>query len=100
MPFLAGVVLLGLGLFISLHILETPLFTQAKAQRATSDRPLVDLVRNYPRNLLLAMGARFAENACFYVFTVFIYVYASEPRGFARETILVGVILASALQLV
>jgi MFS family permease len=45
------------------------------------------------------MGARFAENACFYVFTVFIYVYASEARGFARETILVGVILASALQL-
>jgi MFS family permease len=99
-PFLAGVVLLGLGLFIRLHIVETPLFAQAKAQRATSARPLVDLVRNYPRNLLLAMGARFAENACFYVFTVFIYVYASEPRGFARETILVGVILASALQLV
>ena len=88
------------GLFIRLHILETPLFAQAQAQRATSPRPLLDLVRNYPRNLLLAMGARFAENACFYVFTVFIYVYASERRGFARDTILVGVLLASALQLV
>jgi MFS family permease len=91
--------LLGLGLFIRLHILETPLFTQAQAQRAASPKPLVELVRNHPRNLLLAMGARFAENACFYVFTVFIYVYASEPRGFARDTILVGVLLASALQL-
>src|SRR5215831_11779308 len=99
-PFLAGAALLGLGLFIRLHILETPLFAQAQAQRATSPRPLVDLVRRYPRNLLLAMGARFAENACFYVFTVFIFVYASAPRGFARDTILVGVILASALQLV
>jgi MFS family permease len=99
-PFLAGAVLLGLGLFIRLHILETPLFARAQAQRATSARPLVDLVRNYRRNLLLAMGARFAENACFYVFTVFIYVYASEARGFSRETILVGVALASALQLV
>src|SRR5207237_6748155 len=46
------------------------------------------------------MGARFAENACFYIFTVFIYTYASEPRGFARDTILVGVLLAAALQLV
>jgi MFS family permease len=100
LPFLAGVVLLGLGLFIRLHILETPLFAQAQAQRATSPMPLVDLVRNYPRNLLLAMGARFAENACFYIFTVFIYVYASEPRGISRDTIFVGVILASALQLV
>jgi metabolite-proton symporter len=99
-PFLAGAVLLGLGLVIRLHILETPLFAEAQARRATSPRPLVDLVRTYRRNLLLAMGARFAENACFYVFTVFIFVYASEPRGFARGTILVGVLLASALQLV
>jgi MFS family permease len=99
-PFLAGAVLLGLGLFIRLRILETPLFAQAQAERALSSRPLVDLVRRYPRNLLLTMGARFAENACFYVFTVFIYVYASEERGFARETILVGVLLASALQLI
>jgi metabolite-proton symporter len=99
-PFLAGAVLLGLGLFIRLHILETPLFAQAQAQRTTSPRPLVDLVRNYRRNLLLAMGARFAENACFYVFTVFIFVYASESRGFSRDTILMGVLLASALQLV
>jgi MFS family permease len=98
-PFLAGAVLLGLGLFIRLHILETPLFARAQAQGATSSRPLIDLVRNHPRNLLLAMGARFAENACFYVFTVFIYTYATESRGFARDTILVGVLLAAALQL-
>jgi metabolite-proton symporter len=99
LPFLAGVVLLGLGLFIRLHILETPLFAQAKAARTTSHRPLVDLVRHYRRNLLLAMGARFAENACFYVFTVFIYTYASESRGFSRQTLFEGVLIASALQL-
>jgi metabolite-proton symporter len=100
LPFLAGVVLLGLGLFIRLHILETPLFTRVHAQRLTSRIPLLDLVRDHSRNLLLAMGARFAENACFYVFTVFIYTYASELRGFAPDTILHGVLLASALQLV
>jgi MFS family permease len=98
-PFLAGVVLLGMGLFIRLHILETPLFLRAQAERATSTRPLFDLVRNYPRNLLVAMGARFAENACFYIFTVFIYTYAGEPRGVARDTIFQGVLIASALQL-
>jgi metabolite-proton symporter len=98
-PFLAGALLLGLGLFIRLHIMESPLFAEAKARRATSSRPLVDLVRTHPRNLLLAMGARFAENACFYVFTVFIFVYASESRGIARSNILLGVLLASALQL-
>ena len=40
-----------------------------------------------------------ATPAPFYVFTVFIFVYASEPRGFTRDTILAGVLLASALQL-
>lgn len=98
-PFLAGVVLLGTGLFIRLHILETPLFTRAKAERTTSQMPLLDLIRKYPRNLLLAMGARFAENACFYVFTVFIYTYANESRGFSRQTVFQGVLIASALQL-
>src|SRR5262245_23403720 len=99
-PFLAGAALLGLGLFLRLHILETPVFAQAQARQTTSPRPLVDLLRQHPRNLLLAMGARFAENACFYVFTVFIFTYAGEVRGLARNTILQGVLLASALQLV
>lgn len=98
-PFLAGVILLGIGLFIRLHILETPLFAQARARRATSQMPLLELVQKYPKNLLLAMGARFAENACFYVFTVFIYTYANEPRGFSRNTLLQGVLIASAFQL-
>jgi MFS transporter, MHS family, shikimate and dehydroshikimate transport protein len=99
LPFLAGIALLGIGLFIRLHILETPLFAQAQAERATSSRPLFDLVRNYPKNLLLAMGARFAENSCFYIFTVFIFTYASRERGFSRDILLQGVLIASATQL-
>jgi metabolite-proton symporter len=97
LPFLAGAVLLGMGLFIRLHILETPLFTAAQSERTTSRVPLVDLVRKYPRNLLLAMGARFAENACFYIFTIFINTYAASR--YSKQTILGGILVASALQL-
>jgi metabolite-proton symporter len=98
-PFLAGAILLGIGLFIRLHILESPLFTQARAQQSTSPIPLLDLLQKYPRNLFCAMGARFAENSCFYVFTVFIYTYTSEGHGYSKQTILQGVLIASALQL-
>jgi MFS transporter, MHS family, shikimate and dehydroshikimate transport protein len=98
LPFLAGAVLLGMGLFIRLHILESPLFTAAQTEHTTSPIPLIDLLRKYPRNLLFAMGARFAENACFYVFTVFIYTYAAT-RGHSKQTILLGILIASALQL-
>lgn len=99
LPFLAGALLLAMGLFIRLHILETPLFTRAKENRATSRMPVIELLRKYPKNLLLAMGARFAENACFYVFTVFIYTYVSGRESHLRDTILQGVLIASALQL-
>jgi MFS family permease len=98
-PFLAGALLLGMGLFIRLHILESQLFEKAKAERNANVGPLVELLRAHPRNLALAIGARFAENACFYIFTVFIFAYASEERGFTRNSILVGVLLASGLQL-
>ena len=81
LPFLAGAVLLAIGLFIRLHILETPLFSQVQERRATSRMPVLDLIRNYPGNLLLAMGARFAENSTFYIFTVFVFTYAVGPRG-------------------
>jgi MHS family shikimate/dehydroshikimate transporter-like MFS transporter len=100
LPFLAGAALLGIGLFVRLQVLETPLFAEAQAQRTTSRAPLLDLVRHYRKNLLLAMGARFAENACFYIFTVFIYTYAGDVRGVGRDTIIQGVLIASALQLV
>jgi metabolite-proton symporter len=99
LPFGAGVGLLGMGLFIRLHILETPLFAQAQAERTTSPMPLLELVRKYPKNLLLAMGARFAENSCFYVFTVFILAYGSERHGVPKDSLLHGVLLASAVQL-
>jgi len=99
LPFLAGIVLLGIGLFIRLHILETPVFERAKAEQTTSRVPLIDLLRLYPKNLLLAMGARFAENACFYVITVFIYTYA-DLRKYAEPPIFWGVLISSALGLV
>lgn len=100
-PFLAGALLLAMGLFIRLRILETPLFAKAQSERKTAQMPVLELIRKYPRNLLLAMGARFAENACFYVFTVFIYTYIRERAdlGISRDTVFYGVLIASALQL-
>src|SRR5262245_17478664 len=100
LPFLAGSVLLAVVLFSRRHILETPLFARAQAQHSTSRMPLLEVVRKHRKNLLLAMGARFAENSTFYVMTVFIYAYASVERGYSRGTILQGVLIASALQLV
>jgi metabolite-proton symporter len=99
-PFLLGIVLLGVGLFIRLRVLESPLFAQMQNRNKAVRVPLLEVVRRYPRNVLLAMGARFAENGCFYIFTVFVLTYGTVQLGMPRTTILNGILLASAVQFV
>jgi metabolite-proton symporter len=99
-PFLLGVVLLGVGMFIRLKIMESPLFTEAKAIDAGPKIPILAVIKDHPRNVLLAMGARFAENAFFYIFTVLIYSYGAEQLGLPKSNLLNAVLLGSAVQLV
>ena len=99
-PFLLGGLLLGVGLFIRLRIIESPLFTQAQAAQPAPRLPLLDVLRQHPRNVLIAMGARFAENAYFYIFTVYILTYVTTKFGLSKSTVLNAVLVGSAVQLV
>ena len=62
-PFLLGILLTAVGLFIRLAIVESPVFAQMKAAKAEARLPILEVIQRHPRNVLLAMGARFAENA-------------------------------------
>jgi metabolite-proton symporter len=95
-PFLLGIVLVGVGLFIRLRVLESPAFQRVKEEKGVAKLPLLEVLRTYPRNVLLSMGARLAENVCFYIFTVFVFKYAG-PRN--EGTVLAGLQIASALEL-
>jgi metabolite-proton symporter len=97
-PFLLGIVLLGVGLFIRLHVLESPIFAAQKAERPPPVLPILEVIRRHPGNVLVAMGARFAENASFYIFTVFVLSYGTQQLGLAKSTLLNGVLLGSAVQ--
>jgi MHS family shikimate/dehydroshikimate transporter-like MFS transporter len=99
-PFLLSVLLVLVGLIIRLRILETPPFTRLKAARTEARRPLVELLQTQRKEVLLAMGARFAENGAFYIYTVFVLVYGTQKVGIARQTILNGVLIAAACALV
>ena len=72
MPFLLSIVLVVVGLVIRVRILETPAFARVKE---TAPRPASRssrCLRRYPKQVLLAMGARFAENGAFYIYSVFV----------------------------
>ena len=99
-PFLLGIVLTGLGFFIRLRVLESPAFELARHASPAPRLPILEVLRMHRRNVLLSMGARLAENAFFYIFTVWILSFATQQLGMSRSTLLNGVLLGSAVQLV
>ncbi len=102
-PFLLSLVLIGMGVFIRLKVAESPVFRerqQREAAAAAPKLPVLDALRTYPKQILLAMGARFAENGFFYIITTFILSYGTERLGLPRSTLLNGVLVATAVHLV
>jgi metabolite-proton symporter len=99
-PFLLSVVLIGVGLFVRLRILETPAFEKLKEARRESQAPLLDVFRHHPREVLVGMGMRFAQNVLFYIYTVFALSYGEKTLGYTRNTMLGGVVLASVVGLI
>lgn len=62
--------------------------------------PIVTVLREHPGNVLIAMGARFAENAFFYIFTVLVLSYGTQQLGMTKTSLLNAVLIGSAVQLV
>jgi metabolite-proton symporter len=105
-PFLLSAVLIGIGAFIRHSVAESPAFrahqaaAAAKASSAPPKLPILEVVRTYPKQILLAMGARFAENGFFYIVTVFVLSYGTQQAGQTQSTMLNCVLLASCVHLV
>jgi len=97
-PFLLSIFLVGIGLVIRIKILETPSFQQIKASGTEARQPIIEVLTRYPKEVLLAMGARIAENGAFYVYSVFVIVYATQQVGMDRTTVLGGILLAAAIE--
>lgn len=88
LPFLASVVLVGVGLWIRLRITETPEFAKAKAEGPPSRAPLAELLRDFPLATLAATCAVVCCFAIFYIATAFSLGYGVTRLGYSRETFL------------
>ncbi|MFG3044444.1 MFS transporter [Streptomyces sp. NPDC048241] len=102
-PFLLSGVLVVVGLWIRLSVDESPVFKQALARAearqgdAAEKLPLVSVLRHHWREVLIAMGARMAENISYYVITAFILVYATTAADVSKQTALNAVLIGSAV---
>src|SRR5512133_2111721 len=89
-PFLLSAVLIAVGLFVRLRLYESPAFQRVKDTGTEAPMPILDVLRKYPREVLLAMGMRIAENGTFYILTVWVLVYGHEDLKLAKSTMLWG----------
>lgn len=95
---------MGIGLYIRLSVEESPVFlaAQAKAQQLAASGvkeslPIIEVFRRSPREVLTAMGARFAENISYYIFTIVVVTYLTRnppdhelPSSFVLNAVLIG----------
>ncbi|MTD55428.1 MFS transporter [Amycolatopsis pithecellobii] len=92
-PFLASVVLLAIGLVVRSRVTETPVFIEAAKSKRTGS-PLLDVVRNHPRRLLLAIGIALGTYVGQTTLTTYVISYAVHV-GFPRQTVLNALTVAS-----
>jgi MFS family permease len=92
--FMLSVVLLAVGLFIRLRVLETPEFTK-QARQEVARVPMLEVLRDYPGTVLLGWGARLIDGIIFTVYAILPLSYLTTVTDIPRTTVLVGITLAA-----
>ena len=98
-PFLLSVVLIGIGLFIRLRVIESPMFEGIKASGTLVKAPLIELLKRHPKEIVLALGTRFATDITFNVMNVFMLAYGTQQLGLPRSFFLNAILIGCAVEL-
>ncbi|MED3710591.1 MFS transporter [Peribacillus frigoritolerans] len=94
-PFIFSALLVFFGLWIRKGIDETPSFKKVKESGEVPKLPIVETLKNYWREVLIAVGAKVVETAPFYIFSTFVVSYATANLGFSRTATLTAVMIAT-----
>ena len=112
-PFLASVLLIGISMYVQLHIEATDAFKELAAlkekrlaetegsQVLVKRSPVLEAIARYPKRITLAAGAFISVQVNFYILIGFILAYGSDPAGggMSRDMVLAAVLVASAIQI-
>jgi len=99
-PFALSIILVGVGLWIRLGIMETPIFKQVVRNNNVVKAPILEVIKRQPKEIILSACARMAEQAPFYIFTAFIFAYAVGTLHMSRNLVLTAVLAAACLSFV
>jgi len=99
-PFLASIVLVAVGLYVRLRVMESPDFAAVKQTQTVVKRPVWEVIKTQPREILTSAFIRMSEQAPFYLFITFVLTYGTKEIGFSRDQLLNYTLVAAALGLV
>ena len=98
-PFLLSFILIFIGLYIRVGVLETPVFARLKSEGRVAKAPVADVIRGHWREVLLTALLRTGQQTPFYIFTNYILVYATQSLGFSQGMVLNFVMIQSVLSM-
>ena len=99
-PFALSIILVGIGLWIRLGILETPVFQKLLDQDKIEKAPIAEVIKKQPKEIILSALLRLSEQAPFYIFVAFIFSYAVGTLHMSRNFILTAVMTAALVSFV
>jgi MFS family permease len=99
-PFMLSIVMVGIGLYIRLGILETPIFRRLIAEERIEKVPVVEVMKRQPREVILAACARMAEQAPAYIYLAFVFAYGTQVLHTSRDFLLTSLITAGLVSFV
>jgi len=98
-PFLLSVVMIAVGLYIRLGIMETPVFRRIVAENRVARVPVLEVIKQQPRSIILSAFARMAEQAPAYIYLAFVFAYGTKVIHQDRDFLLVCLICAGIVSL-
>ncbi|MFL5254334.1 MAG: MFS transporter [Rhodopila sp.] len=96
-PFLISIVMVAVGLWIRLGILETPVFQKILDEDRIERVPVLEVLKRQPREVLLTALLRLPEQAPGYILGTFIFTYGTTVLGMTRDFLLLGVLVQTVL---
>src|SRR6516165_2198876 len=93
-PFLLSIVMVGVGLYIRLGILETPVFRRLVAEERIEQAPALEVIKRQPRQIILAALARMGEQAPAYIYLAFVFAYGTQVLHTPRDFLLTALVTA------
>jgi len=97
-PFLLSFLLVIVAFYIRSRLLDTPVFRELQAEKQLAKAPILEVLRTAPRGLVTVIGARFADNAVFYVGLVFVLAYAAQHVKVTSTISLTGIFIGAIVQ--